>query len=111
MEKNPYEPIKAKIEDVITESSTIKTLKLIPEKNFKFQAGEFIELTVPGIGEAPFTPSSSPYVTEFLDVTVMEVGRVTEKIHNMQKGDIIGVRGPLGKGYPIEKFKNKEVVL
>jgi len=111
MNNNPYEPIKAKVDDIITESSTIKTLRLIPEEDFSFKAGEFIELTVPGVGEAPFTPSSSPYNTDSIDVTVMEVGRVTKKIHNMKKGDITGIRGPLGKGYPVDQFRGKEVLL
>lgn len=46
-----------------------------------------------------------------MEVTVMKVGKVTEKIHQLKKGDTIGVRGPFGIGYPLDKFKGKEVLV
>ena len=51
-------PIPAKLENVVQETSNIKTFFVRPEKPLSFKAGQFIALTVPGIGEAPFTPSS-----------------------------------------------------
>jgi len=60
MSSNPYKPINAEIVDIIDESSTIKTFVVVPENDFKFETGQFVELTLPGEGEAPFTPSSSP---------------------------------------------------
>jgi len=65
---NPYKPIKAEILEVIPESSPIKTFVLKPENHFEFEAGQFIQLTVPGVGEGPFTPSSSPYEREKIEV-------------------------------------------
>jgi len=111
MKENIYKPIKCEVIEVIEESPTIKTVLLKPEKQFDFLAGQFASLTVPGVGEAPFTPSSSPFEKEKLEFTVMKVGRVTEKIHQLKKGDIVGVRGPYGKPYPLEKFKDKEILL
>lgn len=108
---NIYKPIKCEVVDVIEESPTIKTIRVKPEEEFTFQAGQFISLTVPGIGEAPFTPSSSPFEKNFIEVTVMKVGRVTEKIHQLKKGDIVGIRGPFGKPYPLDKFRGKEILL
>lgn len=109
--ENPYQPIEAVLEEVITETPTIKTFVLKPKKRFIFTTGQFVELTVPGVGEAPFTPSSSPYETQRVEVTVMNVGTVTEELHGAKKGDVLGMRGPYGKGYPIEKFYNKEVLI
>ena len=60
--KNIYKPIRARLTDVIDESPSIKTFVLEPEEEFSFKTGQFIELSVDGIGEAPFTPSSSPLV-------------------------------------------------
>ncbi|MCM8816551.1 MAG: FAD/NAD(P)-binding protein [Candidatus Omnitrophica bacterium] len=108
---NIYEPIKCEVERVIEESPTIKTIVLIPEREFVFQAGQFISFTVPGVGEAPFTPSSSPFVKEKMDVTVMKTGFVTSAIHKLKKGDIVGIRGPYGKPYPLENFVGKEILL
>ena len=72
-----YKTRKAKIVDIITETPTIKTFILKPEENFEFKTGQFVELTLPGIGEAPFTPSSDPSVKDKIELTIMNVGRVT----------------------------------
>ena len=109
--ENPYRPIKAEITEVISETPTIKTIRVVPEEPIIFETGQFIELTIPGIGEAPFTPSSRPAIKDIMEITVMSVGKVTEKVHELKKGDIVGVRGPFGKGYPIDKFKGKEILV
>jgi len=111
MKKNIYQPIEALIEDVIQETPTIKTFRLKTQSGFSFYTGQFIELTVPGLGEAPFTPSSDPAKKEEIDVTIMDVGRVTSKLHSMNKGEVVGIRGPYGKGYPLERFKGKDVLI
>ncbi len=109
--KNPYAPVKAKITKVINETPNIKTFKLNLEEPFKFSAGQFIQLTVPGIGEAPFTPSSEPGAHKNIDVTVMNVGTATEELHNKKIGDMLGVRGPYGNGFPVNSFQNKELLI
>jgi sulfite reductase subunit B len=108
---NLYRPMRAEVLEVITETTTIKTIRFKPEKPISFQTGQFIELTIPGVGEAPFTPSSRPAIADVLEVSVMRVGKVTEKVHQLHKGDTIGVRGPFGNGYPIEEFKGREVLV
>ncbi len=108
---NPYRSIETEVIDVITETPSIKTIRLKPREEITFDAGQFIELTVPGVGEAPFTPSSRPSVKDIMEVTIMKVGKVTEKIHKLKKGDIVGLRGPLGKGYPLDEFKDKEILV
>ncbi|MBD3426715.1 MAG: oxidoreductase [Candidatus Omnitrophica bacterium] len=110
-DKNIYRPIETEVLDVVTESPAIKTVKLRPREELTFQTGQFIELTVPGVGEAPFTPSSSPAVKDTMDVTIMKVGKVTEKVHELKKGDIVGLRGPYGVGYPLDEYKDKEVLV
>jgi NAD(P)H-flavin reductase len=109
--KNIYKPIRAKLTDVIDESALIKTFVLIPEEEFSFKTGQFIELSVDGVGEAPFTPSSSPLITEKLEVTVMKTGYVTEYMHMLKPGVFMGIRGPYGRGYPIDMFFGKEVLI
>ncbi len=110
-QQNIYKPIRAKLDKVISESPTIKTFVMTPEEEFSFKTGQFIELTLNGLGEAPFTPSSSPLVTDRIEVTVMKAGYVTEKIHNLEPGEILGIRGPFGRGYPLEDFYDKEVLI
>jgi len=109
--KNPYRPIRAEITGVISETPTIKTIRIVPEEPIAFETGQFIELTIPGIGEAPFTPSSRPTMKDIMEITIMNVGKVTEKVHELKNGDIVGVRGPFGKGYPMDRFKGKEILV
>lgn len=108
---NIYKPIQARLEKIITESPMIKTFVLTPEEDFSFKPGQFIELTLNGTGEAPFTPSSSPLVKDRIEVTVMKAGYVTEKIHQLEPGNILGIRGPFGRGYPVEAFYGKELLI
>jgi NAD(P)H-flavin reductase len=110
--KNPFQPFPVTITKIIDETPTIKTFVLDLQGNkFSFDAGQFIELTIPGIGEAPFTPSSSPYVKDTLEMTIMKVGRATSSLFDMKVGDSLGVRGPFGKRYPIEEFEKREVLI
>ena len=109
--QNPYAPETAALEDVIVETPTIRTFVIRPEKPMPFRAGQFVQLTVPGVGEAPFTPSSSPKKPERLEITVLRTGRVTDVLHKLEPGATLGVRGPYGKGYPTEEFRGKEVLV
>lgn len=108
---NPYKPIIAKVTRVADETPSIKTFTLVPEEKIEFKTGQFVQFTVPEVGEAPFTPSSSPFVKEEMDITIMKAGRVTEAIHSLKEEDVVGIRGPLGKGYPLEEFYEKEILI
>ncbi|MFH1825696.1 MAG: FAD/NAD(P)-binding protein [bacterium] len=108
---NPYRPVKAKIEKVITETPNIKTFVLRPEEPLNFLAGQFMQVTVPGVGECPFTPSSDQNITETLEFTIMKTGEVTGRMHSLKAGDVLGVRGPYGQPYPIKDFYGKEVYI
>lgn len=107
--ENPYQPLNGEIVDIIDESPTIKSFVVVPEKPFRFATGQFVELTLPGEGEAPFTPSSSPAQTDKMEITIMKAGRITALLHESAKGQKVGVRGPFGHGYPIDDFVGKEV--
>ncbi len=111
MKKNIYQPLEAVIEDVIQETATIKTFVLRPKSEFSFRTGQFIELTIPGVGEAPFTPSSDPGRKDKIDLTIMNVGMVTSRLHQMTKGQSLGIRGPYGKGYPLDSFRGKDILI
>jgi len=108
---NPYIPVKAKIEWVKEETYNIRSFSFRPETPLHFDAGQFVELTIPGIGEAPFTPSSPPSISEHFELSIMEIGRVTETVHKMEAGAEVGVRGPLGTPYPLQDFKGREVLI
>ena len=111
MNQNIYQPVNGEIVKIIDESATIKSFVVVPEDSFKFDTGQFVELTLPGEGEAPFTPSSSPTVTDKMEITILKAGRVTGLLHECSPGQKVGIRGPYGKGYPIDSFVGKEVYI
>lgn len=108
---NPYHPRPVELIKVTEESPLIKTFTMTAPSDFRFLAGQFVEISVPGKGEAPFTPSSSPYETDCIEVSVAKVGGVTEMLHSLQPGATLGLRGPFGKDYPLEKFAGKDILL
>ncbi|NIA07106.1 MAG: oxidoreductase [Actinobacteria bacterium] len=108
---SPYQPIPVTLEKVSQETSNIKTFWLRPAQPVPFRTGQFVELTVPGLGEAPFTPSSSPAVADRMEITIMKAGTVTDCLHSLKAGAQLGVRGPYGKGYPMDEFYGKELLI
>jgi NAD(P)H-flavin reductase len=109
--QNPYMPLSGTVEKVIEETSTIKTIVIRPEQEIAFKAGQFMQVTMPGVGEAPFTPSSSPNKTEMIEFTILKMGKVTDKLLSVNTGETLGLRGPFGKGYPVDKLRGKEVLV
>lgn len=109
--KNPYRSIETEVLEVTTETPTIKTFRLKPKEKLTYLPGQFMEMSVPGVGEAPFTPSSDYKVEDEMEITIVKVGKVTDAIHELKPGDTVGLRGPFGTGYPLEKFEGKDVYI
>ncbi len=98
---NPYIPKKVEILGVLDESRDVKTLRL-DVRNSKHEPGQFMELSVFGYGEIPVSISSSPTLRDYIDLSVKNVGSVTSVVHEAEPGDIVGVRGPYGRGFPVK---------
>jgi len=106
-----FVPIRTIVEDIVIETPTIRTFVLKPERPVPFRAGQFMQLSVPGVGEAPFTPSSSPFVSETMEITILRTGVVTDALHALEPGAVVGLRGPFGKGYPVKRFESQEILV
>ncbi len=118
--RNPYRPILTTIENVTVENDAkdLKTFRLAfcndeDADGFQYQCGQFAELTVFGVGECPIGIASSPMDVGILEFTVKRYpdGLVTNALHNCRVGDRIGVRGPLGNSFPIERMEGSNVVV
>ncbi len=73
--------------------------------------GQFIMLSVFGVGEAPFSVSSPPISDSHLfEVAVRKIGTVTSAMHNLKEGDKVGLRGPYGTFFPVQKFMGKDTL-
>jgi NAD(P)H-flavin reductase len=115
---NPYIPLPVVIDQIITETAEkdIKSfcLKFVnpqDEQQFKYTPGQFAELSLLGYGESPIGIASSPTEKGFLKFSVMKMGEVTQRLHTLNEGDAMGVRGPLGNSYPIEAMRGANVVI
>jgi len=115
---NPYIPNLAVIRKITTENEAndIKTFELVfkdPEvmKSFRYRCGQFAEISVFGAGECPIGIASSPMDEDCIQFTVKKVGVVTTALHNSEEGTVIGVRGPYGNGFPLEKMEGRNIVI
>lgn len=116
--ENAYLPNKLEIIDVQEENPEkdlktycLKFLNQEDENNFQYMPGQFAEVSVFGTGEAPFGIASSPTEKGILSFTIKKVGSLTSSLHMLEKGDVIGVRGPLGNHWPFEQFQGKNLVI
>lgn len=116
--KNPYVPVPMRIDNVVVETDDrdIKTFSLSfvakeDEANFSYIPGQFAGISNFGKGEAPFGMASSPTQNGCLEFSISKVGVVTTALHNMEEGEIVGVRGPLGNGYPLKALEGHNIVM
>lgn len=115
MKSNEYIPRLAKIISIKGEVGgprPIKTFQtnFLDRNSFSHQCGQCAMLSVFGKGEAMISISSSPLVTDHLQFSILKTGRVTTALHEMKVGDVIGIRGPYGNNFPIDKWKGKNIV-
>jgi len=115
---NPYIPMLAKIKSIISENEVrdIKTIELEFQKEEEYKAfdyipGQFAEISIIGKGECPIGIASSPTEEGTIKFTIKKMGTVTSAFHNCDIGDTIGVRGPLGNGWPMEELKGQNIVV
>lgn len=108
----PMLPRPMAIHRVRRELPRIFTFELEPgEGGFAFAPGQFNMLYVPGQGEVPISISGDPQRPEVLVHTVRAVGKATEALCALKKGQILGVRGPFGSAWPVESLAGRDLVL
>ena len=80
-------------------------------ERFTFQPGQFVMVEVPGCGEVPISISSSTSQKGFIELCIRKAGRVTEILHRARRGARVGIRGPFGSHFPIERMKGHNILL
>jgi len=115
---NLYIPMLTTVKNVVSENKVndIKTLELEFKKEddynkFNYIPGQFAEISLIGKGECPIGIASSPTEEGSIQFTIKKMGTVTSEFHNCNIGDVVGVRGPFGNGWPIEEMKGKDIVV
>jgi len=86
-------------------------IKLPGGRSLGHQPGQFVQVSLFGAGEAPISVTSSPTREGSFELCVREVGMLTKIFHNLKVGSTIGIRGPYGKGFDVESFKGKDILI
>ena len=108
-----YMPTLARIINIqsLTEYEKLFTLELPHHYSLNHRPGQFVSVSVLGIGEAPISITSSPSRTNSkFELCIRRTGNVTNALHRMEAGQFLGIRGPFGRGFPLEKFQGKDLL-
>ena len=82
-----------------------------PLQAASFLPGQFLELSLPGVGEVPISYCGQPEEDGGIELCIRHVGHVTYPLHTIKLGDRLGVRGPFGVGFPLESYASKDLLL
>jgi NAD(P)H-flavin reductase len=116
MKPDPMLPHLAVIEDIQPEAYGIATFSLVftdsaQASTYRFQAGQFNMIYLPGFGEVAISISSNPSVPQVVGHTIRYAGSVTRALGRLKVGDTVGVRGPYGSAWPLGKALGKSLVI
>jgi len=115
--ENVYLPQPARITRISELTSDVRLFDLRfvdPQlaERFAYKPGQFVELSVLGVGEGPFSLPSPPTRRGFFQLGIRRVGTLTSYLFDhIREVDVVGIRGPLGNGFPVELFRGQDVLL
>jgi sulfite reductase subunit B len=115
---------KTKLKDsayIIKEARILKTRNLTATEKFfeitlsdfkslDHDPGQFVMVSIPGAGDAPVSISSSPTKRNSFELVVRKTGKLTTALHNLEEGDTVGIRGPFGKGFPVQILEGNDLL-
>jgi len=107
-----YNPHISTIAEVETLTLTEKRFKItLPDNRpLNHKPGQFVEVSIFGFGEAPISICSSPTKSPHFELTVRKTGKLTDKMHELEAGSQLGIRGPFGNGFDVDAFKGRDIL-
>jgi NAD(P)H-flavin reductase len=113
---NPYLPLPARIVRIqrMTPGHNVYQLRFLDPlvgAAWKHRPGQFVELSVVGVGECPISICSTPTRAGILELCVRNAGRVTDALHRLATHAVVGVRGPYGNGFPLEEMAGQDLLI
>ena len=113
MKTSPYKPMKGTIVEarMLTEKEKFFKIELEDKVELGHEPGQFVMVSIFGFGEAPISICSSPDDRGYFEMTVRAVGSLTNKLHTLGKGDVIGIRGPFGNNFPIDAMFGYDILI
>lgn len=114
MVQDPLIPMIGVVTDIRADTPDVKTFCVVGvdgKKPFHHIPGQCAMLSMPGVGEALFSITSSPTNEEYLEFSIKKCGCVTAWLHQVEEGQQITIRGPYGNGFPVDtEFKGKDLL-
>ncbi|HIS64372.1 MAG TPA: FAD/NAD(P)-binding protein [Candidatus Avoscillospira avistercoris] len=115
MRKDPLIPMIGVVTDIRMDTPDVKTFRVVGldgKKPFEHIPGQCAMLSMPGIGEALFSITSSPTNEDYLEFSIKKCGCVTTWLHEMEPGRQVTLRGPYGNGFPVDtELKGKDLLI
>jgi len=110
--ESPYQPRVARIVDIKNFTEKEKYFRFVFDdgQGIEYAAGQFMEVSIFGVGEAPISICSAPGKREDLEMCIREVGDVTGALHALDVGDTVGLRGPFGNGFDMDTVAGKDLL-
>ena len=105
MRIDPLIPMMGEVTMIRSDTPDVKTFRVVGidgKKPFEHIPGQCAMLSIPGVGEALFSITSSPTEPDFVDFSIKKCGCVTQWLHSMEVGQQITIRGPYGNGFPVD---------
>lgn len=107
---------KAEITNIypLTQNEKLYQIQIVDPKEraaFTFKPGQFVMLELPGIGEAPFSISSSPTRHGALELCIRAAGNMTNFLDRTCRGTKVGISGPFGTSFPVEEMEGDDILL
>ncbi len=116
-EENPYVPERARIIRKYDLTNDVRFFQVrlcnhekVMEWTTKYKPGQFMMLSIPNVGEAPFSITSTPTRPGIFEFCIRKVGRLTGKLFELRENDFVWLRGPFGNGFPVEKMRGKDLL-
>ena len=105
MKRDPLIPSVGVITKIRVDTPDVKTFRVVGtdgKKPFLHIPGQCAMLSIPGVGEALFSITSSPTVEDYLEFSIKKCGCLTTWLHQMEVGQQIAIRGPYGNAFPVD---------
>jgi len=95
----------------LTPTEKLFRLRLLNGEGLGHEPGQFVEISLLGVGEAPISVASSATRDGYFELVIRRVGSVTTAMHKLSAGDTVGVRGPFGTSFKIQELRGKDLLL
>lgn len=95
----------------LTDMEKVYEIALPGGESLDHEPGQFVQVSLFGIGEAPISVCSSPTKRETFEICVRAVGKFTRALHKLEAGDEVGIRGPFGQGFPVTILEGNDILM